>query len=209
MDCQGSIKFQLRFLLLACTCCRHAAIDSRRDIKKALQQFGRSRPDIILQLPQQLLADVASQQFSERMDRKAQVALQRLKADTAQLQPSATSTTAHATGRASTQDILRVLWVLVDTIDAAATQADSAPTPDSSTTTSSDATGEHSISCVGGTQLRVVPSWKTGSWLYNSAFGLTEFGKFCVACGGTAAFMPPALSSLAAWGLQCCLPAAP
>lgn len=146
VDCEGSSKYQLGFLLLACTCCRHAAIDSRRNIKKALQQFGRSRPDIILQLPKELLADVASQQFSERMDRKAQVAMQRLKADTAQLQPSATSTTAHATGRASTQDILRVLWVLVDTVEAAATQAESAATPDSSTTSSSDAAGEHSVS---------------------------------------------------------------
>lgn len=102
---------------------------SRRDIKKALQHFGRTRPDIVLQLPAQLLQDLASQQYHGRQDKKARLALERMRADHAPLQASAGSTDSdgqqqqqqperkpHVTGRASTQDVVRAMWCLADTL---------------------------------------------------------------------------------------------
>jgi hypothetical protein len=88
--------------------CRDAATTTPRDIKKALQQFGRTRPDIALQLPKQLLADLASLAYPPGLTKKTYIALARLKTDTA---PAAAGSTpaVHATGRASTQDVMRVM----------------------------------------------------------------------------------------------------
>jgi hypothetical protein len=137
--------------------CRAAATDSRRDVKKALQHFSRTRPDIVLQLPRQLLADLASQQYPEQLEKKAKTALARLKADTADLTAGKAAASAakdaaadtagagegsrppaHVTGRASTQDVLRAMWALTDTSTAG--NAD-ATTGDGSSSSSSSPPG--------------------------------------------------------------------
>jgi hypothetical protein len=105
--------------------CREAVINSRRDIKKALQQFGRKRPDIVLQLPKQLLTDLASAPYPEPLERKAKYAVERLKAETGKTQGGAA--VGPTSGRASTQDVVRAMWALVGT----ATAEDGAATPSS------------------------------------------------------------------------------
>lgn len=135
--------------------CRAAATDSRRDIKKALQHFSRTRPDIVLQLPRQLLADLASQQYPEQLEKKAKTALARLKADTADITAGAAEGAAagpagadkgsrppaHVTGRASTQDVLRAIWALTDTSTAGAADATSDSSSGSSSSSSSTVAG--------------------------------------------------------------------
>jgi hypothetical protein len=95
--------------------CRSAATSSRRDIKKALQHFARKRPDIVLQLPAQLLADLSSADFPELLEKKARTALLRLKAGAGPGAAAKQAAFGPLAGRASTQDVLRVMWALVDT----------------------------------------------------------------------------------------------
>lgn len=101
--------------------CRDAAISSRRDIKKAIQQFARCRPDIVLRLPQQLLTDLASQKYPALLEKKTRIAVERLQADTARI--GGKQGPAHATGRASTQDVLRAMWGLTNTSPGSTTAA--------------------------------------------------------------------------------------
>lgn len=68
----------------------------------------------MLQLPQQLLSDLASAKYPELLEKKAKTALLRLKADTAADASKAVSA-GPLSGRASTQDVLRAMWALVDT----------------------------------------------------------------------------------------------
>lgn len=85
---------------------RQAAAGSKRDVKKALQQLGRQRPDILPQLPQPLVARLAAVQLEPAAlaERKTGNAFARITA--------AAAAPGGLLGRASTQDVLRVLWVV-------------------------------------------------------------------------------------------------
>lgn len=115
---------------------RSAATSSRRDIKKALQHFARRRPDIVLQLPDQLLADLSSAEFPDMLEKKARTALLRLKAG-AGSGAGQQATSGPLAGRASTQDVLRVMWALVDTSTADADDVAATTTTNSSISSSS------------------------------------------------------------------------
>jgi hypothetical protein len=87
-----------------------AATTSRRDVKHALLQLGRARPDILLLLPAGEVAALAALPLplEERPERKSAAADARLKASF----PSGADGAGDSGGRggASTQDLLRVLW---------------------------------------------------------------------------------------------------
>lgn len=93
--------------------CREAALSTRRDIKKALQELGRKRADIILQLPPELVKDLAHQDYKDQQTRKSKISIQRL---------LSTTTADHVQGdtqdrkRASTQDFLLAMWCLADSL---------------------------------------------------------------------------------------------
>jgi hypothetical protein len=92
-------------------------VTDRRDIKKALQQLGRARTDIVLLLPQPLLLQLAALPFPERLEKKAVTGLKRLRAAAAAAATAgAGEGSGTAMGAASTQDVLRILWCLADIV---------------------------------------------------------------------------------------------
>jgi hypothetical protein len=132
---------------------RAGAFSTRRDVKKALQQLGRTRADILLLLPKPLLIKLAATELpigpAGHLDRKVDAAIRRLKKGLAAAASSSSSGTAAAAeedseqegeeegeeegqeagaaaaaaaaaevpvalGKASTQDVLRLLWCIAD-----------------------------------------------------------------------------------------------
>jgi hypothetical protein len=124
---------------------RAGAFSTRRDVKKALQQLGRTRADILLLLPKPLLAQLAATELpigpAGHLDRKVEAAIRRLKKGLAAAASSSSSGAAAAAedaaqegeedfevaaaaaaaeevpvalGKASTQDVLRLLWCIAD-----------------------------------------------------------------------------------------------
>eukprot|EP00775_Hariotina_reticulata_P002273 gene2273-2585_t len=90
-----------------------SAISSKRDTKKALQQLGRNRADILLRLPKPLIVKLAAVSLSpsEVAERKMLNAHARLSSAAAAAATMAAEDAATTSlGRASTQDLLRVLW---------------------------------------------------------------------------------------------------
>eukprot|EP00877_Chromochloris_zofingiensis_P002224 jgi/Chrzof1/12001/Cz06g17200.t1 len=92
---------------------RHIALAAKRDIKKALQQLGRTRPDILMQLPTHPLLQLAQWPLppSDKPERKTVEADKRLKAYCAG--------DADLSLPASTLDVLRVIWAWTSKPDAA------------------------------------------------------------------------------------------
>jgi hypothetical protein len=125
---------------------RAGALASRRDVKKALQQLGRTRADILLLLSKPLLTKLASTDLplppTGHLDRKVSAALKRLQKGLAAAAAASGSSGAAAVGaaeddeqqqeeegaeaaaaaevpvvalgKASTQDVLRLVWSIAD-----------------------------------------------------------------------------------------------
>jgi hypothetical protein len=101
--------------------CRQSAITSKRDVKKALQQLGRTRADILLCLPKPLIIKLAAVSLSpsEAAERKTSNAYARLNSAAAAAAAMAAEDAATASmGSASTQDLLRVLWAACNSPEA-------------------------------------------------------------------------------------------
>ena len=79
---------------------------SKRDVKKALQQLGRDRPDIIHLMPKTLIKQLSDLKMPFPGDliinRKSLAAAGRI---------AAAAAAADGVGKASTQDVLRLAWL--------------------------------------------------------------------------------------------------
>jgi hypothetical protein len=63
--------------------------------------------------------ELASQKYPALLEKKTRIAVERLQADTAKI--GGKQGPAHATGRASTQDVLRAMWGLTNTTEGSTT----------------------------------------------------------------------------------------
>ncbi len=83
---------------------RHLALANKRDVKKALQQVGRQRPDALFSLPPAALRTLAAAGLPEGMPHE-----RKLTAAAARLQRSCIQGAAGDNQGASLQDMLRVV----------------------------------------------------------------------------------------------------